>query len=102
MLNLSIMSVRITCIRKDSGNHENPYVAITSLGWINESTNATNQSTRLQIYDYLIDNGIAYVTDSNGNKAYLITAVSTKGTKYVKTLPDNVTSDNLLKLPECK
>ncbi|WP_407654248.1 DUF3892 domain-containing protein [Chitinophaga sancti] len=27
--------------------------------------------------------------------------MSPSGTKYVKTKADNVTSDNLLKLPEC-
>lgn len=29
------MSIRITCITKAGGDHENPYVAISRLGWVN-------------------------------------------------------------------
>ena len=95
------MSIKITCIKKSGGNHENPYAAIELLGWINEQTNATGQSTREVIYDWIKEGGTAYVLDKFGNKAYLITAISSHGTKYVKTEPDNTTTDNLLKLPEC-
>ena len=97
------MAVKITCIKKDNGNHENPYVAINSMRWINESTGVTGESTRLEMYDFVVDKkGIAYVTDSKGNKANLMGKVSTKGNEYVKTVPDDVVSDNLLKLQECK
>ena len=48
------MFVRITCIKKDSGNHENPYVAISRLSWVNESDNKTGQSSRLEIYDFVV------------------------------------------------
>jgi len=95
------MAVKITCIKKDGGFHENPYTAITDLGWINETTGKTGLSTRLQIYDYLKDGGEAYVTDYVGNKAKLVTAETARGTKYVKTLPDKTTTDNLLSLKEC-
>jgi len=97
------MSVRITCIKKSNGYHENPHTAIESLGWINESTNATGISDRLTIYNWIKDEGgVAYVTDYLGNKAFLITAVSTLGTKYVKTVADQTKTDNLLQLPECR
>jgi hypothetical protein len=96
------MAVRITCIKKDGGNHENPFVAISTLSWINDVTNATGTSTRLQMYEFVTNNGIAYVQDYLGNKANLKGAISDKGNKYVKTYSDNVASDNLLKLPECK
>jgi hypothetical protein len=97
------MSVKITCIKKDGGNHENPFVAISSLTWINEDNGKTGSSTRLQMYDWIVnDKGAAYVKDSNGNKANLKGAETDKGTKYVKTYADTVTTDNLLKLPECK
>ena len=96
------MSVRITCINKDNGNHENPHVAITDLGWINESSNETGKSTRLQVYDWIKDkNGFAYVRDSEGNQVTVGTAVTDKGTKYVRTYRDKVWTDNLLALPEC-
>jgi hypothetical protein len=96
------MAIRITCITKDSGNHENPYVAITELGWINDQTNATGRSTRIAMYDWIVNqNGYAYVKDVYGNTAKLIGAISSKGNKYVKTVADETQSDNLLKLNEC-
>lgn len=96
------MSVRITCITKDSGNHENPYVAISHLGWIDENTKQTGYDKRETIYDFVKKGNIAYVKDAYGNVAILICAISSKGTKYVKTVADETKSDNLLKLPECK
>lgn len=97
------MSIRITCINKDSGNHENPHVAISHLGWINEATGKTGKNTRIEIYNWIKDDkGHAYVKDKNGNKADLITAITSKGTKYVKTVADETKADNLLSLMECK
>ncbi|MEX0918674.1 MAG: DUF3892 domain-containing protein [Candidatus Paceibacterota bacterium] len=96
------MAIRITCIKKDSGNHENPQSAISSLGWENDSTGATGRSTRLEIYKYVVDDkGLAYVQDAYGNKAKLIGGITPRGTKYVKTVADETKADNLLKLPEC-
>ncbi|MEP6911859.1 MAG: DUF3892 domain-containing protein [bacterium] len=97
------MSVRITCVTKDKGNHENPYVAIESLGWIEDGTLKTGNSTRLEMYDWVVNKkGKAYVKDSQGNVAYLIGAISPRGNKYVKTVSDETKTDNLLKLDECQ
>jgi Protein of unknown function (DUF3892) len=97
------MAVRITCIRKDNGNHENPYLAIESLGWINESNRQAGESSRLEMYDFIVhQNGQAYVTDSRGDKAYLEGKISSLSNKFVRTIPDGIKADNLLKLPECK
>lgn len=96
------MEIRITCIKKDNGYHENPHIAISELGWINDGDNVTGISTRVQIYDWIENGGIAYVLDSTGNKANIVRAVSPKGTKYLKTTTDNTISDNLLSLQECK
>lgn len=96
------MSIRIICINKDGGYHENPYVAITSLGWINEETYATGNYTRVEMHDWIKRGGVAYVKDSKGDIAYLVAEVSPWGTKYVKTKSDNTKADNLLSLPECK
>ncbi len=97
------MSIKITCISKSGGFHENPHTAIEKLGWINEQTGSSGNSTRLQIYDWILkEGGIAYVYDSYGNRAKLTTSISVNGTKFVKSISDNVTSDNLLKMPECK
>ncbi|MDB5120016.1 MAG: hypothetical protein JWN56_1234 [Sphingobacteriales bacterium] len=96
------MAIRITCINKDGGNHNNPYEAITHLGWVEESTNKIGKNTRLQIYNWIKDEGgYAYVKDKFGNTAKLITGESPSGTKYVKTEADNTKTDNLLQLMEC-
>jgi hypothetical protein len=95
------MSIKITCIKKNGGFHESPYTAIESLGWINEVNNNNGMSTREAMYNWVNDGGIAYVYDGYGNKARITTSISPKGTKYVRTVPDNTPNDNLLKLPEC-
>jgi len=98
------MAVQITCISKDSGNHENPYTAISNLGWKSDSDGSTGSSTRLEMYDFVKNkNGVAYVKDPyDESKAYLTAEETTRGTKYVKTLPNDTRADNLLKLPECR
>ncbi len=96
------MSVRITCINKDSGYHANPHVAISNFGWKNEATGDTGNSTRIDMYNFVNGGGVAYVKDSKGDVAYLIAEISATGTKFVKTKPDGTKADNLLSLPECK
>jgi hypothetical protein len=95
------MAVRITCINKSNGFHENPYTAITDLGWVNPNTGETGRNTREQMYDWIKSGGQAYV-QSGAATAEVITAVSPHGTKYVKTRADSTDRDNLLKLPECR
>lgn len=96
------MSVRVTCITKSGGYHENPHAAISALGWVNEDTGATGSSTRLVMYDWIKDKGgYAYVRDARGNEAKVGTAETASGTKYVRTYADRVWTDNLLALPEC-
>ena len=64
------MSIRITCIKKSNGFHEYPHHAISQFGWINEQTNETNRSTRLEMYEWIKnDSGVASVVDARGNKA---------------------------------
>ena len=95
------MAVRITCIKKSDGFHENPYVAITQLSWKNDSDGRIGFSTRFQIFEFLENGGVAYVLDNFGNKANLITAETGNGVKYVRTIADATKTDNLLSLPEC-
>lgn len=95
------MAVRITCINKANGQHENPYVAISRLGWVNEATGKTGRSTREEMYDWIKNrSGQAYVQDGLA-RARVVTAVSPRGTRYVKTEADSTERDNLLKLREC-
>ena len=95
------MAVKVTCIKKDNGFHENPHLTISHFGWINEETNITGSSNRIQIYDFIKTGGIAYIKDAKGNILNLITAETEDGTKYVKSTPNDTPLDNLLNLKEC-
>jgi hypothetical protein len=95
------MSVRVTCIKKSGGYHENPHEAISTLGWKNEATNETGSSTREDMWKFVNDGGYAFVRDSAGNTAKVMAKTNSRGTKYVQTEADGKPSDNLLKLPEC-
>ena len=95
------MAIRIVCINKDSGNHENRHTAIRRLGWQEDGTGKSGYMTRLEMYEWVKGGGRAYVTDQYGDKAYLMTAITALGTKYVKTVPDDTKADNLLSLKEC-
>lgn len=95
------MTIRITCINKDNGHHDDPHEAITELGW-EEVGNTSNHkvSSRAAIVKFLEDGNRAYVKDRYGDTADLM--VFTKnGIKYVKTRPDQTIADNLLELDEC-
>lgn len=96
------MSIRITCINKDQGNHENPHSAISYLGWTEDGTGNTGKSSRIEMYNWIYGGGVAYVKDTFGNKVYVKTVTTPNGTKYVRTYSDNTPTDNLLKLPECE
>jgi hypothetical protein len=95
------MSIRITCINKAGGNHEDPHLAISTLGWINNETGQTGQSSRIDVYNWLTQGGVAYTQDSKGI-AYLIPKTSRFGNPFVQTQTDGRTTDNLLRLPECQ
>ncbi len=95
------MAVKITCIKKANGDHENPYVAIKSMRWINEDSGAHGVTTREMMYDFIREGGIAYVLHGTGHRAELEARISPGGTKYVKTRSNETTADNLLRLPEC-
>ena len=95
------MSVRINCINKAGGYHDDPHVAIEYLGWTNENNGKHGKSTRLEMYNWLKEGGEAYVKDRLGNKAFLVPKVSRNGNPFVQTIADNTPTDNLLKLPEC-
>lgn len=94
------MSVRITCITKDNGNHDNPHEAISHFGWTNESTGESDIATRAEMVDFLDkQKGQAYV--KNGTKlAYCYTRQGKHG-RFVQTYSDNTPTNNLLELREC-
>lgn len=96
------MSVRITCVSKDGGNHSNPHEGITNYGWVNEESGKKGNSTRPQMIEFLETNkGTAYVKDSQGDVAFVAICTSAAGNKYLRTHADKKWTDNLLPLPEC-
>lgn len=96
------MSVRITCISKDTGNHGNPYEAISFLGWVNEKTHASGRTSRVDMYNWIKEKGgQAYVMSQTGSISVVGTAMTSRGTKYVRTYSNSIWDDNLLALPEC-
>lgn len=95
------MAVRITCIRKSGGYHENPHEAIQSFGWTNESDGKSGRTDRETMWKWVTEGGIAYVKDAAGNLAYVKARTNSQSTHYLQTVADDVLSDNLLKLPEC-
>lgn len=98
------MTLEITCINKDGGDHYDRHEAISDLGWLNESTSETGKCTRLAMVDWLEKNtsNQAYVKDTAGNKAYLKVRTSASGSKFVQTVADGRYTNNLLELPECR
>lgn len=97
------MSVRITCIKKQGGYHEDPHHAIESVGWTNEQDGGTGSSTRIEMYDWIKNRGgAAYVRDNQGSSVAVGTAESSTGTKFIRTHADGKWNNNLLALPECR
>jgi hypothetical protein len=96
------MTIKITCINKDNGHHEDPHLAISYLGWLDENTKESGKYSRLQMVDFLEKGNTAYVKDYFGNIAYLVVRVSQFGNKFVKTIADGKVTNNLLTLMECK
>lgn len=95
------MAVRITCINKDRGNHENPHLAISYFGWVNPDTGENGKSDRVTLYEWVRKGGVAYVQDQSGRKAQLVPKVSKFGNPFLQTQTDYTPTDNLLWLPEC-
>jgi hypothetical protein len=91
--------IRITCINKDHGNHQDPHEAITRFGWISID-NKRGFSNLAEMVSFLENNGQAFVRDRFGRTAMLIVR-SRLGRKYVKTIADGRETDNLLALSEC-
>lgn len=100
--------IEIIAIRKDNGNHDNPFEAATHYQWVqyDEQGNITKKviSERVKVVSYLQGNlGFevkAYV-ERVKPRAYCFVNTSAGGTKFLQTRPDATDQNNLLKLPEC-
>jgi hypothetical protein len=95
------MSIRITCIKKAGGYHEDPHEAISTLGWVEDGSGNRGSMSREEMYVWIKDKGGEAYVLAGSSRAFLVTAISRYGTRYVKTRPDTTPADNLLRLPEC-
>jgi len=95
------MSIRIICINKSGGYHDNPHEAISRFGWINEQTGESKIISREDMWKWVSDGGEAYVKDARGNRAPVRAKTNSRGTKYLQTEADGKPTDNLLALREC-
>jgi hypothetical protein len=94
------MSVRITGVRKDHGNHYNPHEAVSHYRWVEDGTGNTNIAPRQPMVEWIENGGTAYVSDGQ-RIAWCGVQKNQNGTKYLRTHSDGHWSDNLLNLPEC-
>jgi hypothetical protein len=95
------MAIRITCIKRDAGVHENPYMAISSFGYIDDRSGEKGMLTKEAMYNWVLRGGQVYVKDPAGEPAYLVTAVNHEGKRYVKIKSGGAGEAALLSLEEC-
>lgn len=95
------MALRITCINKSGGWHDDPHHAITNLGWVNEESSKHGRSSRVEMWTFVTNGGFAFVRDVAGHIARVKAMTSRNGTRYVQTEADGRLTDNLLHLSEC-
>ncbi|MGH7156608.1 MAG: DUF3892 domain-containing protein [Candidatus Saccharimonadales bacterium] len=94
------MAVRIRCINKSGGDHDNPHEAVSNYGWIDETDNDSGRSDRATMVVWVEKGNRAYVRDSQGEVDCKVN-VSRAGTKFLQTYADGRWTDNLLSLQEC-
>ncbi len=95
------MAVRITCINKSEGYHNNPHEAVSFYGWRDESTGEVGKNDRQSMVNWVKKGGDAYVVDGAGHKVYCYVNRSVNGTEFLQTQADGRFTNNLLELPEC-
>lgn len=89
------MIITIIAIRKDNGDHYDPYESIQAFKFKHISNNEINTCYLRAMIDFIEDGGHAYV-----GTARCVVAKGVSGNKYVKTIPDSNPENNLLSLPE--
>lgn len=100
-----MVEIEITGIRKDNGNHNNPFEAVECYRWLQHGTDRSGITSRQTVVEWL-DSGVngtqvkAYVQRVQP-RAYCSVNQSVRGTRFLQTRPDATESNNLLRLPEC-
>lgn len=100
-----MIEIKITGIRKDNGNHDNPHEAVEAYRWVQPGAGRGDITSRRTVVGWL-DNGYngekvhAYV-EQTLPRAYCDVKQSLYGTRFLQTRSDAVQGNNLLSLPEC-
>lgn len=100
-----MIEIKITGIRKDNGNHNNPYEAVEAYRWVQPGTGNGDITSRQTVVDWL-DNGyngekVQVYVEQVFPRAYCYVNQSMRGTRFLQTRADSVQGNNLLSLPEC-
>jgi hypothetical protein len=100
-----MLEIEITGIRKDNGNHENPFEAVEAYRWIQHSTGNTSVTDRKTVVSWL-DNGVNGLkviacVQRVSPRADCFVNQSIRGTRFLQTKSDATDQNNLLRLPEC-
>lgn len=86
--------LEITCVNKrDRTDPTDRITHVGGAGWKKTSEDAI-RDIEYRIHTFHVRRG--------ANRVEVDVAVSARGNKYLKTRPDNETSNNLLSLPECR
>lgn len=89
-------TVQVKCINKD--DRYNPYERITHIGGY---TDKQWKITLAAAIKYIETDEWGFYVNVNGERAWIVVAISPYGNKYLKTQPDRSEPNNLLSLPEC-
>lgn len=92
-------TAQITCINKIP--RDDPNESITHVG----GTNNDGTSWKLDLATairYIESGEWGFYVSVKGKSVWVVVAISRAGNKYLKTEPDNSTSNNLLSLLECR
>jgi hypothetical protein len=89
---------QVSCINK-RGNHYNPHERISAIGGLNSDNTRWNLPEDEAIKS--IENGTyQFFVTANGKTANVVVSIH-NGRKYLKTVSDGYSPDNLLSLSEC-
>lgn len=95
------MPIRITCVHKSPGDHDDPHEALSTFGWREDGTGNTGRTGREEMWRWVANGGHAYVHDPGGRVARVIAETSGRGARSLRTEVDGRPTDHLLALPEC-
>lgn len=93
--------IEITGIKKDNGNHGNPYEAVEAYRWFNHENGNHGIVSRLGGVKWVDEGNKAYVEQTKP-RAYCYTNISANGNRFLQTYSDATELNNLLRLPEVK